>query len=234
MKDKGAEIIFVGDEYNNLPGKFWRFLSLDDHDLDRILVRDTDSIIDHREAVCVKEWIESDKQFHIIRDSCSHTELILAGLFGIKAGIVRNISDRLMAFMKSADVDISHRYSDQLFLRNCIWPIIKDLALTHDNLYKFGDHVVNAPEIDSVKELNNHSINDHMGANYSYRGLKVEINAESKEKIILIFVLYDQNNNLICKYNISIPNERFVEIYLPLNYIINIEKGLWHYNFEIS
>ena len=65
-----------------LSGLMWRFLVLDDHEVDRFLIRDADSLISKREVAAIEAWQQSDKRFHLMRDYFSHTELLLAGMWG--------------------------------------------------------------------------------------------------------------------------------------------------------
>lgn len=60
---------------------------MDDPTIKRFLIRDADSIVSHREKAAVDAWLKSDKWFHLMRDNYSHTELILAGMWGGCTGI---------------------------------------------------------------------------------------------------------------------------------------------------
>jgi len=91
LRKHSAEVIPITGRIASFPPTMWRFLAIDDRSADIVLVRDADSIIDAREAYCVKDWIQSGKPFHIIRDDCCHTELIHAGLFGAQSGIVSDL-----------------------------------------------------------------------------------------------------------------------------------------------
>ena len=57
---------------------FWRFL-FDDSSVDIFIVRDVDSRINKEESA-VKEWLESDKLLHIMRDHPHHYYKILGGM----------------------------------------------------------------------------------------------------------------------------------------------------------
>ncbi len=51
--------------------------------VDVVISRDADSPLSHRESVAVKEWLESDYTFHIMRDHPFHCDpVILAGNVG--------------------------------------------------------------------------------------------------------------------------------------------------------
>ena len=83
LSQHGARCIRVADEVRaRWPGPMWRLLAHDEPELDRVLFRDADSVICEREAQAVDEWVCSEACFHLMRDAATHTELILAGLWG--------------------------------------------------------------------------------------------------------------------------------------------------------
>ena len=47
-------------------GMFWRFFAADSHDT--MISRDTDSRLGEREKIAIDEWLDSAKDFHIIRN----------------------------------------------------------------------------------------------------------------------------------------------------------------------
>ena len=63
----------------------WRFLPLMDPTVDRLLPRDSDSIITAREVAAVGEWLaNSSATFHLMRDHFYHcTTDILGGIFDL-------------------------------------------------------------------------------------------------------------------------------------------------------
>jgi len=105
----------------------WRFLAIDDADI--VICRDGDSWISKREEVCVNEWLESDKIFHIIRDHCYHSKEIMGGMWGMKK--IKNFS------MEEKLKNMIEKYSepkinDQTFLKLYIYDILnKDDIFIH-------------------------------------------------------------------------------------------------------
>ena len=69
---------------------FWR---LEDLFIENatVLVRDADSRFSKREVRFVNEWLQSHKDFHIIRDHKHHTVPITAGMFGARNNCIRHI-----------------------------------------------------------------------------------------------------------------------------------------------
>ena len=132
----GAEVEFLETWTENCYERlFWRFFVANDLQVNYFLVRDADSRLNIREAKAVEQWLETGKWFHIMRDDITHTELILAGMWGGKAGLLPNINTIAEPYYESND----QRWSDQLFLRNEIWPVIKQYSLIHDGYYELFD-----------------------------------------------------------------------------------------------
>lgn len=135
LSNAHSQVIKVTPDQAKLPGTMWRFLAMDDENAGYILFRDVDSVISHREASTVKEWIESQKCFHTIRDSGSHTELILAGLWGAKAGSIPNIFQLMKDYLQK-NTKIT-RHTDQYFLRESVWQYVRQDLYSSDRLFGF-------------------------------------------------------------------------------------------------
>ncbi|WP_162888112.1 tetratricopeptide repeat protein [Sphingomonas mesophila] len=110
-----------------------RFLVNDDPSVDRFLVRDCDSVIGEREVAAVAEWLASGAPFHAIRDWHTHTDLMLAGLWGGIAGVFPNMQAHITRFAQN---NAASSNWDQLFLREMIWPNIRDSIVVHDRLHE--------------------------------------------------------------------------------------------------
>lgn len=113
-----------------------RFLVADDPSVQRYLVRDCDSLVNAREAAAVRLWIDSDKPFHIMRDWWTHTDPILAGMWGGIGGVLPPLAP-LIATYKPRTMETPNW--DQWFLRDRIWPSIRKHALVHDRCFHDGD-----------------------------------------------------------------------------------------------
>lgn len=79
---------------------FWRFFSFFDENIS--ISRDLDSRISKREVEYINRWLNSDKDFFVIRDHPWHSQYP-AGLFGIK-GNKNNFKGFTEAFMNSKDM----------------------------------------------------------------------------------------------------------------------------------
>lgn len=105
----------------------WRFLAHDE-DCERFIVRDSDSRISEREALAVKEWEESDKTLHIMRDHPHHGYAILGGMWGMK-------KDPTLKSMK--DVIISYQekeYQTEEAINRDVWSM-KDMHFLRGVIY---------------------------------------------------------------------------------------------------
>ena len=59
--------------------RMYRFLVMLDHNVDVFISRDIDSFVITREIDAVREWLQSNFTFHLMRDNPWHTDMILAG-----------------------------------------------------------------------------------------------------------------------------------------------------------
>ena len=129
----GSDIVRMERPNTFFGGLFWRFHVACDPGIKRFLVRDADSVINVQERIAVDEWLASDRYFHIMRDHFSHTDLILAGLWGGVGNVFPSLQTLLAKYPPDRFVT---RNVDQDFLRMSIWPTVKQNCLIHDSLYR--------------------------------------------------------------------------------------------------
>lgn len=110
-----------------------RFLVSDDSEAGYFLVRDCDSVVSQREAGAVREWLSSGKSFHVMRDWWTHTDIMLAGMWGGIAGVLPPMRDLIQSY-NSAHVVTANW--DQWFLRDKVWGLIRNDCLVHDRIYQ--------------------------------------------------------------------------------------------------
>lgn len=110
----------------------WRFAAASDPTVRRFLIRDADSLLTVKERVAVDAWLQSGFYFHAMRDWHTHTDLLLAGLWGGVGGILPPPADLLAAHtfwrMETAHID-------QDILAAVVWPSIRDHILVHDSVF---------------------------------------------------------------------------------------------------
>lgn len=109
-------------------GMFWRFLPMFESEDNIVIVRDSDSRITIREKMCVDEWMESDKVFHTFKDHDAHYEFPIIGCsFGYKGSFGNDLLRVMINYMNTNKFYLS----DQFFLRDYIYPVIKENTLLH-------------------------------------------------------------------------------------------------------
>ena len=134
MADEGAELITDDSGERDLRHLLCRrFLVSDDTEVGHFMVRDCDSVVNAREAAAVAEWIDSGLPFHAMRDWYTHADPVLAGLWGGVAGVFPDMAGSVARFRKS--VPLSTNW-DQFFLRDQVWPAIRDHCLVHDRCFE--------------------------------------------------------------------------------------------------
>lgn len=233
----GAQCVHMGDKCQDMPATFWRFLAMDDAQADCVLVRDVDALIDAREALAVQQWCQSGQAFHIIRDDCCHTELILAGLLGIRSGILRGIAQSITDFVQSQGHAAWRRYADQLFLRYRVWPAVRAHHVAHDRIYGFGDHVLQPPPIAPQSEL---PLNAFIGANHAICRIQCTLEQTLAPGECLYMTLSDAAGNLICQYPMqrldapcSPDQPSSWDIHLPSIYAPPLQNKRWTQDFSV-
>ena len=99
---------------------FWRFYPASDPNVERFIVRDADSRLSLRDVAAIDEWVDSGKDFHIIREHPAHSTAICGGMWGCLGGSVPNIKDLIDNYL--TQIDPGTIAIDQLFLANIIYP----------------------------------------------------------------------------------------------------------------
>ena len=121
---------FEKDWHKN--GMFWRFRVTREFSFDRVLIRDVDSRVSNREYSAIKSWIDSNRNFHIMRDHPYHRTPILGGMWGATS----KIKDSEIIWEHENEYGNAHG-EDQRFLREHLYPIVRGDALVHDSFFRF-------------------------------------------------------------------------------------------------
>lgn len=120
----------------------WRFIPAFEKDVDIVIVRDTDSRINIKEKLAVDEWLNSNKDFHIMRDAKgSHHSRIMAGMWGVRNGLLLPVKKQFYEFYNNDNTDVNYN-CDQNFLAKIIYPLIKNNAIIHDSYHEFKDEII--------------------------------------------------------------------------------------------
>lgn len=132
MADLGAELRLHPADDSLRQRLCRRFLAANDPSVHRFMVRDADSVIGPREQRAVQAWLDSGQPFHAMRDWWTHTDLLLAGMWGGTSGLLPPLAERLAAYQTGL---LETPNIDQWFLRDEVWPLIRDRCLVHDRLF---------------------------------------------------------------------------------------------------
>lgn len=128
----GAQVVPMVTRPEDWSALLWRFNTLTDRSIEAHLFRDCDSRPDVREAAAVQEWLASGAQFHIMRDHPEHYLPMMAGMWGVTAaGAVR------IANLRPSSLPSQHRFVDQVWLRDTVYPIARTSACIHDEFGHF-------------------------------------------------------------------------------------------------
>ncbi len=133
LEAQGADIRRMPEGQSLRQKLCWRFQVANDPAVGRFLVRDCDSVVHQREVFAVQQWITSGCWFHVMRDWWTHTDPILAGLWGGIGGVLPDLSALLRAYSPAAKETAN---VDQWFLRDVLWGSIRPHALIHDRCYR--------------------------------------------------------------------------------------------------
>jgi len=116
--------------------RMWRFLPIDEEDVEVMICRDADSRLSNREKQLVDIFLESDFLVHSIRDNINHHDF-MAGMWGMKKNDRINMTKLCKDFKNKIGPHTDMGYnSDQEFLRTIIKPIYNDTTLTHCSYYE--------------------------------------------------------------------------------------------------
>ena len=144
-----VEVVYHPGTETKASNTLWRFEDLFIKDA-VIISRDADSRFTDREVKLVNEWLNSCKDFHIIRDHKHHMVPILAGTFGCKnncleyigiSGPLRNINSVPISFVKGLEILEAFKKNippgqdkylvDQIFLAQYVYNYIISNTMLH-------------------------------------------------------------------------------------------------------
>lgn len=130
LERTGSEVILM-NEPGDWKGMFWRFYPAGEEDVEVMLSRDADSRLNLREKAAVDEWLSSDKDFHIMRDHPAHSAPIMGGMWGARGKILKDIKEMIDEYQKGDFWQV-----DQNFLREKVYPVVKDKSFVHDEFFE--------------------------------------------------------------------------------------------------
>ena len=222
LKAKGAQVIWVNEQQKQLSGLFWRFFVMDDPTVNCFLVRDADSLVSYRERAAVDEWLHSKKWFHTMHDYYSHTELILAGMWGGFNGVFSNIEQHIRDYIATGNF-LAQRVMDQHYLRHCIWPTLQQSVLNHDSQ---GFDVNAAPFPSYSKQTDFEDLSQfHVGMNEGSSQVYAEVTVPDASYVD--WVLKDEQRNEVCRYGAEVLSTQQILVELPRSYARKLSAKQW-------
>ena len=127
----GAKVVVKGAS-KNLNGVFWRFEATGLEDAEVVIFRDADSRLTTREAAAVNEWLCSKFDLHAMRDHPFHSSWILAGMWGARGDLMREISKTVPSSLPGN----SKWGIDQSWLVENIYSPHQQDIFIHDSFFK--------------------------------------------------------------------------------------------------
>ena len=114
----------------------WRMLAFADRNVDIVLVRDVDARLTVREKKAYDAWLESGRDFHVMKDHPSHNRWpVSAGMWGGWADKMRNIATHMGMFMQEHG-QVEQYTADQQFIAEKIADRILSNCLMHDSYFE--------------------------------------------------------------------------------------------------
>ena len=120
-----VKIINMNDINLSVGKTIWRYIPVFNEDaIEFFITRDLDSALDNgRDLFAVKQWIESDCKYHIIRDHPAHAKVhIMGGIFGIKGNELCKYKDIFNKFVNDCKKNGNYRndiMSEKAFKHLC-------------------------------------------------------------------------------------------------------------------
>lgn len=144
LTEIGAEVIRMSATGIDESYMFWRFLATEDESLERVLVRDADSLALARDSRFVGEWEASGKLFHVIRDHLYHSSRVMGGIWGAVP------QDKLVTQHFRHLYRVRNSWGrDQIFLSRFVYPDMRRSLLVHDVIHRFEDEEIIKSPIDA-------------------------------------------------------------------------------------
>jgi hypothetical protein len=215
----GAQVVDMsGARHAGVHPLMWRFLVADDPVVERFLVRDADALLSEREQAAVEEWVASPYWFHHMRDYFTHTELLLAGLWGGCRGGLPDL-EPLMRRWLARQTDVT-RFADQIFLRETVWPTLRQSVLQHDDL--FGFHGASPFPAHPPHRWGDQPF--HVGSNASTQGVRGK--STKADGALQDWQVIDPQGREICTYASSVTQGSW-QADLPFFLADPLSRGEW-------
>jgi hypothetical protein len=140
MPENGLNTSLVWSANYMHPMKY-RWLPIGDSFVDVTTSRDADGFLIEREAHAIKEWFNTGKYGHIMRDHPWHTVPVLGGAWGVYNARDRQRSETIYNLIKNPEIakhyhkkgQPMHKGNDQDFLAQRVYPVMNGDLIAHDS-----------------------------------------------------------------------------------------------------
>lgn len=134
-----SKVIFATPNFG-MNGMLWRYQAIFLNDAERVIFRDADSRLLKRDSEAVREWIDSQKIFHILRDHPLHQYRILGGMFGL------TVTEEIKVQAKKLVSDECNYGEDIKKVESVFYDSYVNNSLIHASFHKFEKHAINFPK----------------------------------------------------------------------------------------
>lgn len=112
---------------------YWRYFAANDESIQRVIFRDTDSLVNFREQAAVTEWLNSEKTLHSMHDNdAGHWSPIMGGMCGLKLPIDFDIVQSIDDWANKRNYNFNYS-DDQSFLSQIVLAKYADSCIDHHN-----------------------------------------------------------------------------------------------------
>lgn len=115
---------------------FWRLHIFRDRQFEVVHFRDADSRLNCKEAKAVKHWEATKKTAYTMHDNPAHADPVMAGMWGIKGGVLPDQSDAIAEWLRLNPAGLKYG-CDQRFLHALVLPTIRNSLIRYGRYTKF-------------------------------------------------------------------------------------------------
>lgn len=145
LKKLGGIRLRKKSDVPNIRNTLWRFLPAFNKRVNVCLVRDADSRIGDNEIEAVTQWLESGKDFHIMRDHVMHRRRILAGMWGCRNQIMVPYKKKYKDFLENLPEE--NWDIDEYFLERIIYPKVVGNSFINASYNRYERHAIGFPKV---------------------------------------------------------------------------------------
>jgi hypothetical protein len=134
-------------EPNHSKNTMLRFLAGMNPINDVVIFRDADSRLLKRDYMAVMDWLNNtDKKVHLMRDHPANKFRIMAGLWGVREGIIAKpeIVEKFYEYYKNPE--FKKWTIDQVYLQKYIYPLIENTTCIHASYNRFEKWAIPFPK----------------------------------------------------------------------------------------